>query len=61
MLPRMKLNSALTLLLVVALLTPMAAMLGLYDASYDEVARFAAPAIGAAAALYFVRLLGRRR
>jgi hypothetical protein len=57
----MKLNSAVTLLLVVALLTPMAAILGLYDATVDEFARFAAPAIGAAAALYVVRLLGRRR
>lgn len=56
----MKLNAALTLLLVVALLTPMAAILGLYDTSLEDVARFAAPVIGAATALFLVRLLARR-
>jgi len=56
----MTLNSAVTLLLVVALLTPMAAMLGLYDTTFDEIARFAAPVIGAAGAIFLVRLLARR-
>jgi hypothetical protein len=43
----MTLRSALTLLLVVALLTPVAAMLGLYDTSLEQFVRFAGPVIGA--------------
>ena len=56
----MKLNAALSLLAVVALLTPVAAMLGLYDTTFDEVARFAGPAIGAGSAIFFARLFSRR-
>ena len=56
----MKLHSAVSLLAVVALLTPIAAMLGLYDSSIDQVARFAAPALGALAAIGVTRWLSRR-
>jgi hypothetical protein len=56
----MKLSAALTLLAVVALLTPVAAMLGLYDTTMDEVARFAGPAIGALSAIFFTRWFMRR-
>ncbi|HYF58724.1 MAG TPA: hypothetical protein VEA81_07190 [Burkholderiaceae bacterium] len=57
----MKPISALTLLAVVALLTPIAAMLGLYDTSADQVMRFVAPAIGAGSAIFFFRLFSGRR
>jgi hypothetical protein len=56
----MKLSAALTLLAVVALLTPVAAMLGLYDTTMDEVARFAGPAIGGLSAVFFTRWFTRR-
>ena len=56
----MKLSAALTLLAVVALLTPLAAMLGLYDTTMDEVAHFAGPAIGAFSAIFFMRWFSRR-
>ena len=58
--PRMKLSAALTLLAVVALLTPVAAMLGLYDTTMGEVARFAGPALGAFSAVFFMRWFARR-
>ena len=57
----MKLSAAFTLLAVVALLTPIAAMLGLYDTSMDQVARFAGPVIGALSAVFFTRWFSRRR
>jgi hypothetical protein len=56
----MKLSAALTLLAVVALLTPVAAMLGLYDTTMGEVARFAGPALGAFSAVFFMRWFARR-
>lgn len=56
----MKLNAALSLLAVVALLTPIAAMLGLYDTTFEELARFAGPAIGAGSALLAMRVFSRR-
>jgi hypothetical protein len=56
----MKLTTALTLLAVVALLTPVAAMLGLYDTSMEQLARFAGPAIGAFSAIFFTRWFSRR-
>ncbi|MFN9776007.1 MAG: hypothetical protein ACK54X_25760 [Burkholderiales bacterium] len=56
----MKLTTALTLLAVVALLTPVAAMLGLYDTSMEQLARFAGPAIGAFSAIFFTRWSSRR-
>ncbi|MCX7229518.1 MAG: hypothetical protein NTW15_10990 [Burkholderiales bacterium] len=56
----MKLNAVLSLLAAVALLTPVAAMLGLYDTSFEQVARFAGPALGAAGAIGFTRLFSRR-
>jgi hypothetical protein len=55
----MKLKAALSLLAAVALLTPMAAMLGLYDTTFEEVARFAGPVLGAASAIAFMRLFSR--
>jgi hypothetical protein len=57
----MKANVAFKLLAIVALLTPMAAMLGLYDTSFDQVARFVAPIAGAAFAIGLMRFLSRRR
>jgi hypothetical protein len=57
----MKVHAMLTLLAVVALLTPMAAMLGLYDTSYEQLARFGAPMAGAAGAIGLMRFLSRRR
>jgi hypothetical protein len=56
----MKLSAALSLIAVVALLTPVAAMLGMYETSYEEFARFAAPALGAGAAIAAMRFFGRR-
>ena len=56
----MTLRSALTLLLVVALLTPVAAMLGLYDTSFEQFARFAGPVLGAGTAIAFMRGFSRR-
>ncbi|MFN7641543.1 MAG: hypothetical protein ACK5PW_00390 [Burkholderiales bacterium] len=56
----MKLNAVLSLLAAVALLTPVAAMLGLYDTSFEQVARFAGPALGAAGAIGFTRFFSRR-
>jgi hypothetical protein len=56
----MKLITALTLLAVVALLTPVAAMLGLYDTTMEQFARFAGPAIGAFSAIFFTRWFARR-
>ena len=56
----MKLSAVLTLFAIVALLTPVAAMLGLYHTTIDEVARFAGPALGAFGAILLVRWLSRR-
>jgi len=56
----MKLHAHLSILAVVALLTPVAAMLGLYDTTFDEIARFAGPAVGAGSAIVFTRLFTRR-
>jgi hypothetical protein len=56
----MNFRSALSLLAVVALLTPVAAMLGIYDTSFEQFARFAGPVIGAASAIGFMRVFGRR-
>jgi hypothetical protein len=56
----MTFRSALTLLLVVALLTPVAAMLGLYDTSFEQFARFAGPVLGAGTAIAFMRAFSRR-
>jgi len=52
------------LLAIFAALLPMAAMAGLYETSADELARFAAPALGAAIALsltHFLRIRRRNR
>lgn len=57
----MKTHAAFKLLAIVALLTPMAAMLGLYDTSFDQFARFFAPVAGAAVAIGLMRFLTRRR
>lgn len=57
----MTLHAALSLLAAVALLTPVAAMLGLYDTTFEQVAHFASPALGAASAIAFARYFGRRR
>jgi hypothetical protein len=56
----MTLRSALTLLAVVALLTPVAAILGIYETSFEQFARFAGPVLGAASAIGFMRLFSRR-
>jgi hypothetical protein len=56
----MKLHAALSLLAVVALLTPVAAMLGLYDTTFEEFARFAGPGLGAISAIMFARYFARR-
>jgi len=56
----MKLRSHLALFAAVALVTPLAAMLGLYDTTFEDVARFASPAIGAITAIAGHRLLQRR-
>jgi hypothetical protein len=57
----MTLRPHLALLAVVAAVTPLAAMLGLYDTTFEEVARFASPALGAITAIVGHRLLQRRR
>ena len=46
---------ALLLLLAFALFTPLAAMLGLYDTSLQELGGVVAPAIGAVTALGLAR------
>lgn len=56
----MKANAMFTLLAVVALLTPMAAMLGLYDTSFEQLAQFFAPMAGAGVAIGVMRFLSRR-
>jgi len=56
----MKLRAVLSLLAAVALLTPVAAMLGLYDTRFEQIARFAGPALGAAGAIGFTRFFSRR-
>jgi hypothetical protein len=56
----MTFHTALALFLVVALLTPIAAMLGLYDTSFEQFARFAGPVIGAGSAIGFMRFFSRR-
>jgi len=56
----MKLHGALSLLAVVALLTPVAAMLGLYETTFEEFARFAGPGLGAISAIMFARYFSRR-
>ena len=52
-------RSALTLLLVVALLTPVASILGLYDTTMEQLMSFAAPALGAIGAILGSRLVAR--
>jgi hypothetical protein len=56
----MKPQAALALLCAVALLTPVFAMLGLYETTFEELAQFAGPAIGAGSAIWFTRLFARR-
>jgi hypothetical protein len=56
----MKRHAVLSLLAAVALLTPVAAMLGLYDTRFEQVAQFAGPALGAAGAIAFTRFFSRR-
>jgi hypothetical protein len=56
----MKPQAALALLCAVALLTPVFAMLGLYETTLEELAQFAGPAIGAGSAIWFTRLFARR-
>jgi len=56
----MTLRFVLTLLLVVALLTPLAAILGLYDTTVEQLIAFAAPALGAAGAIALANLATRR-
>jgi len=56
----MTLRFALTLLLVVALLTPLAAMLGLYETSMEQLFAFVAPVLGAAGAIAVTRFATRR-
>jgi len=51
----MKPMSALTFLAVVALLTPIAAMFGMYETNADQLARFFAPVLGAVSAIVFFR------
>lgn len=51
----MKPLSALTLLAIVALLTPVAAILGMYDTNADQLVRFFAPVLGAVSAIVFFR------
>ena len=55
----MKPSHALSLLIVIALLIPILAMFGLYETSFDELARFAGPAIGAISAIGVTRILRR--
>jgi len=55
----MKPSHTLSLLIVFALLIPILAMLGLYETSLDELARFAGPAIGAISAIAVTRILRR--
>jgi hypothetical protein len=57
--PAMKSSHALSLLIILALLTPVLAMFGLYETSLDELARFAGPAIGAISAIAVTRILRR--
>jgi hypothetical protein len=56
----MKPQKHLLVLLAVALLTPVAAIMGLYDTSMEQVLRFLGPVAGAASAILFMRLLRRR-
>jgi hypothetical protein len=56
----MTLRSALMLLAVVALLTPVASMLGVYETSFEQLLGFAGPVLGAASAIGFMRFLARR-
>jgi hypothetical protein len=56
----MTLRFALTLLLVVALLTPLAAILGLYNTSMEQLIAFVAPVLGAAGAIAVTRFASRR-
>lgn len=56
----MNLPASLSLLAAVALLTPIAAMFGLYDTNVEQLASFAAPAIGALTAIAAMRWFARR-
>jgi hypothetical protein len=56
----MNLNKHLLLLVAVALLTPVAAILGLYDTSMDQVLGFLGPVLGAASAIVILRLVRGR-
>jgi hypothetical protein len=55
----MTLRFALTLLLVVALLTPVASILGLYETTMDQLMAFAAPVLGAIGAIVGSRLVAK--
>jgi hypothetical protein len=56
----MNLPKHLLVLLAVALLTPVAAIMGLYDTSVEQLLSFVGPVAGAASALFFMRILRRR-
>jgi hypothetical protein len=56
----MNLQKHLLVLIAVALLTPVAAIFGLYDTSMDQVLSFLGPVAGAATAIFFMRMLRRR-
>jgi hypothetical protein len=48
------------LLIAVALLTPVAAIFGLYDTSMEQVVTFLGPVVGAASAIVILRLVRGR-
>jgi hypothetical protein len=56
----MNIPKHLLLLLLVALLTPVAAILGLYESSLEQVLSFVGPVAGAASAILLMRVLRRR-
>lgn len=56
----MNLRTNLLLLVAVALLTPVAAVFGLYETSMDEVLAFLGPVAGAVSAIYLMQMLRRR-
>jgi hypothetical protein len=56
----MSLNKHLLLLVAVALLTPVAAIMGLYDSSMEQMLSFLGPVAGAAGALFVLQLLRKR-
>jgi hypothetical protein len=56
----MKFNKHVLLLIAVALLTPVAAIMGLYDTSMEQLLGFLGPVAGAASAVFFLQLMRRR-